>query len=216
MKTLDYIVNKYNLKIGKDMPIEIPNVGRDNLPEWFKDLGFKIGVEVGTQKGEYAEILCKKNPEAKLYCIDPWKKIKDYFEYRSDSLHEKYYRETKERLEKFNCELIRKTSIEAVKDFEDDSIDYVYIDGNHSFPSVVNDIYEWSKKVRKGGIISGHDWYKAKGYPKNGKNITHHVIEAVSGYTKAYKIKPWFVLGTEAKIEGQIRDKSRSWLWIKE
>ncbi len=220
MSTLEYIIKKFNLNIdNKKMPIEIPNVGRDNLPELFKELNFKIGVEVGTERGEYAEILLRKNPETKLYCVDPWANSEDYFERRAPSLNERKYRQTKEKLKNFNCEIIRDFSMNAVKKFENNSLDYVYIDGNHSFASVVNDIYEWNKKIKSGGIISGHDYYRAKEFDKNGKhtkNLTHHVIEAVNGYTQAYKIRPWFILGREAKIEGEIRDKSRSWMWVKE
>lgn len=63
MDTLDYIVKKYNLDINARSPIEIPNIGRNNLPELFKELRFKVGAEIGGPKPESAEtnavLLCE-------------------------------------------------------------------------------------------------------------------------------------------------------------
>lgn len=48
--------------------------------------------------------------------------------------------------------------MEAVKDFPNNFFDFVHIDGDHSYDAVMNDLIEWSKRVRVGGIISGHDY----------------------------------------------------------
>jgi predicted O-methyltransferase YrrM len=48
--------------------------------------------------------------------------------------------------------------LRAADDFLDNSLDFVYIDAGHRFDDVVQDIIKWTKKVRKGGIISGHDY----------------------------------------------------------
>lgn len=53
---------------------------------------------------------------------------------------------------------IRKTSIEAAKDFEDESLDAVYIDAEHDEDSVREDIRAWRPKIKRGGILSGHDF----------------------------------------------------------
>lgn len=53
---------------------------------------------------------------------------------------------------------IRKTSIEAAKDFEDGSLDAVYIDAEHDEDSVREDIRAWRPKIKRGGVLSGHDW----------------------------------------------------------
>ena len=58
-----------------------------------------------------------------------------------------------------NISKIRKTSIEAAKDFEDESLDAVYIDAEHDEESVRTDIQTWLPKVKKGGYLSGHDWW---------------------------------------------------------
>ena len=53
---------------------------------------------------------------------------------------------------------IRKTSVEAAKDFEDGSLDAVYIDAEHDEESVREDIRTWRPKIKRGGILSGHDY----------------------------------------------------------
>ena len=78
------------------------------------------------------------------------------------------------------------------------------------FVDVAKDIHEWSKKVRVGGIVSGHDFAY---YPSPRQN---HVKHALLSYTKAYGIKPIFVIGAEAVgVPGVLRDKFRSWFYIK-
>jgi hypothetical protein len=200
------------LQIKSDrLPIEIPNVGRENLPEFFKDLGFEVGAEIGVEYGYFSESLCKGG--LKVYAIDPWM---DYGNYRNNRKSQKemnsWYKETKKRLAPYDCKIIRKFSLTAVKDFEDESLDFVYIDGAHDFENVTNDIVEWSKKVRKGGVISGHDYIRIER-----RNDILQVKEAVDAYTKKNEINPWYVLGRKNKLdENEIRDKQRSWFWFKQ
>lgn len=58
-----------------------------------------------------------------------------------------------------NIVKIRKKSMEAVRDFQDRSLDAVYIDGEHDEESVREDIREWRKKIKFGGYLMGHDYY---------------------------------------------------------
>jgi predicted O-methyltransferase YrrM len=57
-----------------------------------------------------------------------------------------------------NIQLITKTSDDAVNDFEDESFDFVYIDGIHTYDQVKKDIQNYLPKVKKGGVIGGHDY----------------------------------------------------------
>jgi hypothetical protein len=206
--SLDYILNKF--KLGFDdqtpMPIEIPNFGREQLTVLFKELRYKIGVEIGVFAGGYSEQLCKNNPGLELYGIDPYKA---YGPYQDQQWLDKSYETAKTRLASYkNYHFVKKTSMDAVKDIEDESLDFVYIDGNHEFDHVTADITLWSKKVKLGGIISGHDYIRLK-------NRHHQVVEAIVPYTRANNISPWFVLGHNGKIPGTIRDHHRSWMWVK-
>src|SRR3989344_7498757 len=205
MSTLDFIQNKFNLDLtSKRLPIAIPNFGRNQLAELLHELDFKKGVEVGVAAGEYLEILSKHNPQMKLWGVDPWSPQKGYRDYTRSSTFDRLRQDAEKRLNRAgNTEFLVMTSAEALGQFKDDSVDFVYIDADHSFNHVVFDIHEWLAKLRPGGIIAGHDYFK----PSNHARI--HVVQAVNGYTSSWGIHPWFVLGNEANNEGLIRDIPR-------
>jgi hypothetical protein len=72
----------------------------------------------------------------------------------------------------------------------------------------------WSKKVRKGGVISGHDY--AYGRWKELEPYVLQVKEVIDGWTQANRIFPWYVIGAKSKTkENERRDQYRSWMWFK-
>ena len=204
-------MNKIKENLRDNGKIEIPDCNRDDLPEFFKEMGYKVGAEIGTSKGVFAEKFGKAGLE--LYCVDPWLDYPDYSrgdaKWQSDL--DTQYNRTKDLLAPYNCHLVRKMSADALKDFEDESLDFVYIDGNHEFMYVLNDIHEWSKKVKKGWVISGHDYFYS--HPHGFEHI--NVKEAVDVYTKFYNIDPWYVIWRKEKVEWEKRDNFRSFMWIK-
>jgi hypothetical protein len=146
----------------------IRNFDRRGLAAMFCDLGFTLGAEIGVLKGEYSEVLCYANPKLHLYCIDPWLGNKAGF--RDTAL---------KHLADCNCTIIQNTSMEAVGNFADNSLDFVFLDGNHTFPFIVNDLIQWTPKVRVGGIVAGHDYL----------DLAHsgicHVAPAIKNTTRA-------------------------------
>lgn len=192
-------------------PREIPNTDRwHSLTQLFTDLNFTVGAEIGTERGIFAKRMCHINPNLKLYCIDPWQAYRGYREHVSQPKLDDFYETAKERLAPYDCELIRKFSIDASKDFKDGSLDYVYIDGNHNLLHVIQDLWYWTPKVRRGGLCVGHDYIKRKNY-----SYGMHVVEAVNAYVSAFDIKPLLILGRKEFIEGELRDKPRSWMFVK-
>lgn len=164
------------------------------LAKYFSELGFKTGAEVGVLAGHYSMVLCEANPDLKLYCIDSW----GFGDIRHSKYHLRTYRQAKRRLAHYNTTLVRKRSLDAVKDFENNSLDFVFIDASHSFDNVVNDIIEWSKKVIKDGIVAGHDYMPI---PSSG------VKEAVDAYTRSHHLD--LQLTTESDKSGS------SWWFVK-
>jgi hypothetical protein len=201
METLEYIISKYHVDITTPSPIKLP-IGRSQLPELFKNLEFKIGVEVGVDRGFFSEELCVGNPDAKLYCIDPWVEYSDFNRRFKQHIMNKYYQQTVNRLKSYNCEIIRKKSIDGIKEFEDESIEYVYIDSLHDYNSCIEDLTTWSKKVRRGGVISGHDYREGK---LNQFGTRYKVFDAVNDFTKNNNIHPFFITS----------ENTHSFLWIK-
>lgn len=191
--------------------IDIPNTDRETLSQFFAFMGSKQGVEIGVEQGGYAEILCKHNPDCDVIGVDAWAPYKGYRDHVTLEKLERFLAATKERLAPYKWRPIRAFSVDAAAQFKDRSLDWVYIDGNHNFINVAKDLDAWIPKVRKGGIISGHDFVRK---PK--RFYQCHVVEVVTGYTAAYHIKPWFVLGSKNVVEGQKRDKPRSFFWVNE
>lgn len=188
MNTLEYLQNRYKIDIKKRSPFSIIANRKEELPKIFKDLKFKKGVEIGVLEGDFSEILCKELPECTIYSVDPWKHYPIHRNFRPAKVYEPMYQRVKKRLSKYdNSIIIRKESIVTVDDFEDESLDFVFIDADHRFGRVAIDIEEWSKKVRKGGIIATHDFVK----DRKEFVATYWIVLAWIDYKW---IHPWFVL----------------------
>ena len=199
-------------------PAIIEDCLRTELPGFLVRQGFKVGAEIGVYKGAFSEIFCKSGIE-RVYSIDPWQSYDGSG--RSQKVQERQdflYAHTQRTLEPFpNSQIIRKTSMNALEDFEDNSLDFVYIDGNHSFPYVAQDIYEWSRKVRSGGIVSGHDYFDTS---PTSTNLLCHVRVVVDAYTRLFKIENWWLFGKERVRPGSSYhigrdDRFYSWMWFK-
>lgn len=188
-------------------PFEIPDASRDDLPQFFVDKGFKVGAEIGVYKGEFTQKLCKTG--LKIYAIDPWTTYAETTQKRQNMLYE----HTKGILAAFpNCTIVRKTSMEAIADIPNESLDFVYIDANHEFRYIAEDLYEWTKKVRSGGIVSGHDYF----FTATRTGVENwHVAYVLKAYIGAFNIPSWYIIGSKNTVPGEKRDKWRSWMFVK-
>jgi predicted O-methyltransferase YrrM len=154
---------------------------RNDLAVLFHKFGFNIGVEVGTYKGGYAKVLCDSNPNLHLTCVDPWRAYGKWSQEHEDAM----YAIAVETLKGCNVTFLRKPSLEALSDFEDESLDFVFIDGDHMFDAVIQDIIHWTHKVRKEGIVLVNDYWVS--------GIGADVVKAVDAYTHCHGIHPWYM-----------------------
>ena len=174
---------------------------RIDLAKFFNEKGFKKGAEIGVVDGRFSEILCQQNPNLKLCCIDLWDVYED--SWRTENHQINTYNEAFKKLFPYGVQMIKKTSIEASFDFKDEELDFVFIDGSHTFDYVMIDIILWSKKVKKGGIVSGHDYCH---FTNSG------VIEAVNKYCEIHKIE-LNLIGRNPKNHPD--DRQPCWWFIK-
>lgn len=211
MNTLDFLLDKYSPT--KEPLIEVYNSRTGTLMRIFRDLDFKLGAEVGVAKGYFSKFLCEHIPHLKLYSIDAWEVWPGATHGETQKSFEELYRAAKKRLDPFQCHIIRDWSMSAVNRFADESLDFVYIDAAHDYNAVYQDIREWSKKVRKGGIVSGHDYISPtevlnkSNYTKDDFNDTNYgVKKAVDDFVKENKITHLFVF---------TKDFAPSWFYVK-
>lgn len=135
---------------------------RDDIGKLLKDGG--IGVEVGVEYGLNAEVLLKTSRLSVLYLVDPWDYIEESDPIGFDSRPidwENVYESCKSRMAQFGdrARMMVMPSRNASKMFDDASLDFVYIDGNHMSPNIDNDLKMWFPKIKSGGIFAGHDYY---------------------------------------------------------
>ena len=172
-------------------PMRVAGHDRRILIQKFGEKGLTEGAEIGVDRGRFSEFMFKMIPGLHLTCVDPWE-----LHFRGQSRYESTVR----RLAPHNATIIRKFSMDALSDVPDNSLDFVYIDANHTFDYVMQDIIEWSKKVKFGGVIAGHDYYRFR---------NAGVVAAVDVYTRMHGIEEWFVTDEKMPSFFWLRDKRR-------
>lgn len=138
-------------------------MGRERLPYMLEGTDL-LGVEVGVDLGIFSEYLIKTGVFEKVFSVDPWpREFPGVFLRGEPFVHEKNeetYEEAKGRLSRYPESIIlRLTSHEASKLFADSSLDFVFLDGDHTAEGVRLDLESWFDKVKPGGIIGGHDYF---------------------------------------------------------
>lgn len=188
------IRQRFGIKRGDSVPMKSwrHNTTRQDIYKLFAELGYTQGAEIGVASGRNAKVMFQEISNLHLYLVDPWQ---GYFRY-SQELCDRRYTGAMRLLESYNKTVLRMTSIEAAQKIEDGSLDFCYIDGDHRFDAVMTDIILWAPKVRKGGIVAGHDYYE---FYQAG------VVSAVRAYTQAHGINRWYLTW----------EKEASWFWVK-
>ncbi len=124
-----------------------------------------VGVEIGIKEGMNSIAMLEMCPNiVKLTGIDPFSSYLDLGYQWSDEEQESIYQHMLKNVKIRQCdnrfEHVRKTSLDAVELFEDNSLDFVFIDGEHTSTMVTSELDAYWPKLRDGGIMSGHDFDK--------------------------------------------------------
>jgi hypothetical protein len=122
------------------------------------DLKNKKMIEIGCYLGISTELFamfCKEITSIDLWGMDET--------YDGGENPKEYWpiieKQARDRLSKYtNVTLIKDNSLNASKNFENELLDLVYLDGNHSYDGVINDVSYWYNKIKIGGVLSGHDY----------------------------------------------------------
>lgn len=155
--------------------------------------GYLVGVEVGTNNGQHAMyILTYLN--CKLYAIDLWEDYEEtnFLNAKPEKIKANLTQEDVEnRLKNYDAEVIKGDSVEVAKTFQDRCFDFVYIDANHTYENVRQDILAWKPKVKKGGVLCGHDYTpECEGVMKAVDELLPNVISE----NKSVRYPDWYTV----------------------
>lgn len=170
----------------------------------FNDLSKMIGnygkgVEIGVFKGDLSKELLEKWGGV-LYMVDVWRPLgMEYQDASNHSEHMTAYSDTMINIQGYEDRgiMIRATSKIASEMFEDESLDFIYIDANHAYDFVKEDLELWFPKLKKGGMFSGHDyinmdWYNDPNFLPNrkDKHMYIHTADGGSFYNGVFGVNP--------------------------
>ena len=135
---------------------------REQIGEFLKYYNLNnVGVELGSFKGQFANTILN-NWGGKLLMVDVWREL-PHQEYDDASNHREHidaYSQAMDNIKGFEdrAYMLRMKGEHACDFISDGSLDFVYIDANHTYQAVKDDIRLWYPKVKSGGIIMGHDY----------------------------------------------------------
>lgn len=142
-----------------------------------------IMAEIGCYAGESTEMFLKSTKVQQLYAIDPWRGCYNdaaAYETPDFSLVELAF---DERVKNYNVIKLKMTMLEAFNMLPE--LDAVYIDGNHEYSYVLEDIKLSLQKVKKGGFICGHDYLLP--------DVMQAVKELLTEPNKVFSDQSWIV-----------------------
>lgn len=155
-------------------------------------------VELGVLDGDHSYEMLSVLEPAELYLVDLWSDINmtgEGGDYLTDSQEDwdRRYLAVVDRYIKYGCARPLRMSTHSASKVVPNDLDLVYIDANHEYEAVLNDMADWFPKVRQGGILSGDDYCRET------------VVNAVADFLKDYP-----------QYELQISDNVTQWWFIKE
>ena len=146
-----------------------------------------IGAEIGTWRGYFAIEILNATRVGKLYLVDAWKKQLGYVDPLSDTDHEANLRECKRHirghLPSGRVVIVRGTSTEVAEHNRSiPPLDWAYIDADHGYDPCLADLIAWSKRLKPGGMLMGHDFTDNE----QAKKWNFGVIPAVTKFCADY------------------------------
>jgi hypothetical protein len=158
----DMIKKLIYLRDGHHSIIQLKNVSASGLLPYVRQLGNNlVGCELGVCKGFTLRYFLDLAPEiSKVYAIDSWTPYMDWWGPVTQQMVDNWREYAMTLLNPYmdKISILEMDSISAASHIPDQSLDYIFIDGDHSYQSVIRDLDNYWNKVKTGGIFAGHDW----------------------------------------------------------
>lgn len=169
---------------------EIKN--RNQIIKYIEKLQDPIICEVGTRNGDFFyDRMLSDNCKLGII-VDIWQDTGDlhqndnaYTQQELDSQYKKVFQRT---LNYPNVKIIREFSHKACDFFSNETFDFVYIDADHSYEGCLRDLNCWYPKIKRGGILAGHDFISPELTVRMGHKTVFGVIQAVKEFLQTNNI----------------------------
>ena len=191
--------------------------------------GLKRGVEVGVAFGGHSEAILQVPCVEHLTGVDSYQHRPDYQDPMNlpQPVFDRLHQRTIDRLSVFGDRfaMIREASDRAAARFADGSLDFVYLDADHSEAGVFADLCAWAGKLRVGGLLAGHD-YGHRDFPGVRRAVDRFVGRfgwqvhqgdagvwwatrtalPISYFTPCYNCEPWIEQTAASVLEHNLRE----------
>jgi len=122
------------------------------------------GAELGVKEGRFTSYLMAHIPDMSMVCVDLWDSSVDTGDLEEEGGEtydqfpmEHFYQRFARTMDGLPVTIHRMRTTDAAPLVEDGSLDFVFIDADHTEPAVRADINAWRQKIRPGGLLCGHD-----------------------------------------------------------
>lgn len=128
-------------------------------------------AEIGTWRGDFAAVILEHRRPQRLYLVDPWEhRAEGEYEQASyggrmeggqqalEEMHQSVLDRFSSQIDSGQVQVLRQRSTDAAAKFADESLDWVYIDGDHSYDGVKADLEAYFRTVKSGGLLAGDDY----------------------------------------------------------
>lgn len=169
-------------------------------------------VEIGSWKGRSAYCMADEIRDSgkaiEFWCVDTWRgsdEHQDLAEVREDRLFDEFMNNVSPVSDYLTP--LRMASVEASEQFDDRSLDFVFIDAAHDYENVLVDIRAWQGKIRPGGVLAGHD------YKHDWPGVVQAVEEAFGARTGVYGQCWYFAPGVSDAAPRSLRALRKKLQW---
>ncbi len=151
---------------GRQLAPTIPTFKtRSELGGILNELSFTTGVELGVQRGLFAEATLRKWTRCRRYVlVDLWAHQRNYRDAANygTGKHSQFKAETLRRVAPFRgrtaIEVCQNYTTSCAARYAGQQFDYIYVDARHDYKGVLQDLHAWYPLLRPGGVLAGHDY----------------------------------------------------------
>lgn len=125
-----------------------------------------VGAEIGVYRAHFSQVVMKIAVPSVYYLVDAWKTQPGMLPTMTNEWHRTNLYKTLTNMEPFIASGVVRPlcgmSKHVAPQIADNSLDWVYIDADHSYSGCLLDLNLWWPKVRSGGFVMGHDYHELR------------------------------------------------------